>query len=187
MLRKYPGLYLADTQVSCKPLSYDNMVFSVEDQQITLEMKWSCSVSLEVAPGSTYTFISTTVCKQTLSLPSHTKPQFMPATIFRSTKNQSNWSTSTSTSSTSISSKTLSSPRKPLTSAFSSLERGLLEAFSRSKRVVPRCRSPRTASGLVDLLECHYHSYFIIMSSIRDFQGQQPITGIISNIVHLST
>lgn len=58
MLRKYPGLYLADTQVSCKPLSYDNMVFSVEDQQITLEMKWSCSVSLEVAPGSTYTFIN---------------------------------------------------------------------------------------------------------------------------------
>jgi hypothetical protein len=28
ILQKYPDLYLADTQVSCKPVSYDNMVFN---------------------------------------------------------------------------------------------------------------------------------------------------------------
>ena len=59
ILKRYPALYLADTQVGCKPVSYSNMVFDQDEGVINLEVKWSCGVSLEVAPGSVYTFIST--------------------------------------------------------------------------------------------------------------------------------
>jgi len=98
ILQKYPDLSLSDTQVHCKPVGYDNMVFSPEEGTITLDMKWSCGVDLPVAAGSTYTFMSTNKAIKILSRHLHTKSKYRPVTTCQSTRSPSSLSTSTSTS-----------------------------------------------------------------------------------------
>jgi|JI10StandDraft_1071094.scaffolds.fasta_scaffold185282_2 hypothetical protein len=57
VLKKYPKLYLQDTQISCSVKGYQNMKI-YQGQNITVEFLWSCIGSLTVAPNTQYNFIS---------------------------------------------------------------------------------------------------------------------------------
>ena len=57
ILKAYPDSYLKDTQVICNVLSYNNLIFNSSSQSLLVEFKWSCKVSVEVSPGSIYTFM----------------------------------------------------------------------------------------------------------------------------------
>ncbi len=57
LLKKYPQLYLADTQIECSVLSYKNFKM-FENYNISMEFTWSCLGSVMVSDTSKYVFLS---------------------------------------------------------------------------------------------------------------------------------
>ena len=67
VLKQHPDNYLSATWVTCDVLSYDNLVFNVSNSSLNIDFKWSCKASVEVSPGSVYTFLSKKMLRQILS------------------------------------------------------------------------------------------------------------------------